>query len=282
MPVDALAAHLGAAWADLSARLGDLGVAQAVFIDRLSTIATDLAPHQPLARVESLYLEDYYLVMGCLAHSDRAVRLFFSRYADVLRKSCFRHAITNGLGEDVYSQLIETLFLPRHPNEPDSARLASYRGIGSLKGWLRVTARRLVIDLTRRHRQHDTDEHLAKVPTPMMGADETLEQLEAVARLRPVIVDAFAELTDEERLILYRYYGEGQTLKELGESFGRDTTWGFRRLNKAREKVWRAVIRTARARHGLSDRDLSGLIGGLADDLDLTALFMTALVLAWL
>lgn len=274
MSVDALAARVEAEWNALCAKHGDCGVQLDVYAaavrDALHTRRP--GPLDP-ADVDTLCLEDLYLALGCLARSDRAIRVFLSLYGADLRLLSHRHAPRPDIGDDVEAQLLATLFLPRRADEPESARLASYRGIGSLRGWLRVTARRLVIDLLRKHRREVSDDKVPHAAAPEDDPAAQLEVLQAVGRLTPIINQAVAALEPEAREILRRYYRDGAVLKVLGAEFGRDTTWAFRRLTQIRNQLLKQIKRSAQVDHALSVDDLRGLLGDLADGLDLNALF---------
>lgn len=280
MSVDALDARIETEWTALQRQLGDCGVAQDAFVSCVKDAlhARRPGPLDP-ADVDTLCLEDLYLAQGCLTRSDRAIRVFLERYGADLRALSQRHAPRPDIGDDVEAQLLATLFLPRRPDAPESARLASYRGIGSLKGWLRVTARRLVIDLLRRTQREVGDEKIPHAASPNPTAAAELEVLEAVGRLRPIVTQAMAQLEPDARDMLRRYYRDGVVLKDLGATYGRDTTWAFRQLASIRARLFKQIKRTAQLEHGLSLDDLRALLADLADGLDLSALL--SLLLLW-
>lgn len=278
---DALRDRLQATWTALVAEDGDLGISMDGFC---AQVAGTLATHPPEARaqvLERLVLRDVFLVQGCLAGAPRALRLFMTRFRPYLKHLSLRHAPSEAIAEDVEALLLATLFTPRRADDPTSARLYSYQGMGTLQGWLRVTARRLVIDILRKQKPQASEGVLDRLASPGRGAERDLMHLEAAARLRPVLSTCLSQLTDDERSLLSQYYRDGRVLREIGAELGIDTSSVFRRLGNARSKVWKRFRSQAREELGLNDGDLKGLLGSIAQDLNLDEVFATAMVLAF-
>ncbi|MCB9547617.1 MAG: sigma-70 family RNA polymerase sigma factor [Myxococcales bacterium] len=273
---DPCRARIEATWQVLRQQDGDLGVPLDHFMGRLDAVLADQADRAQA--LDALVLPDLYLVLGCLAGSDRAIRLFLERFGAYLTRLCQRYAPTGAIAEDVEAQLLATLFTARHADDPTSARLFAYRGAGTLQGWLRVTARRLVIDLLRRQRAEGEPPRLDQLATPGPRQDAQIERSQAAALLRPVFLECVAELSEAERALLRRYYRDGDVLREIGADLGIDTSSVFRRLGTAREKIWKRFQRRARTELGLTEGDLRSLLGSLAAGLDLDELFASALV----
>jgi RNA polymerase sigma-70 factor len=273
-------ARLEAVWLALRDE-ADLGVPQEAFIQRVEAVIAEQGGGRPPDEViDALVLGDLYLVLGCLKGVDRAIRLFLARFGTYLHRLCHQQAPSQAIGDDVEAQLLATLFTPRHVDDPTSARLFHYRGMGTLQGWLRVTCRRLVIDLIRRQRGEAGDGQLETLPTPGPGLDARVEKAQATHLLAPLFVACVGELSADERTLLRRYYRDGHVLREIGDDLGIDTSSVFRRLGSAREKIWKRFMRRARLELGLSEDDLRALLGSLAAGLDLDVLFAMALVFA--
>ncbi len=272
--------RLEAVWLALRAE-ADLGVTQDEFVRRVESVIVEQgAGRTPHEVVDTLVLGDLYLVLGCLKGVDRAIRLFFSRFGAYLHRLCHQQAPSQAIGDDVEAQLVATLFTPRHLDDPTSARLYHYRGMGTLQGWLRVTCRRLVIDLIRRQRGEAGDGQLDQLAAPGPRIDARVEKAQATHLLAPIFSACVAELSADEQILLRRYYRDGHVLREIGDDLGIDTSSVFRRLGSARDKIWKRFLRRARLELGLTEDDLRALLGSLAAGLDLDTLFATALVLA--
>lgn len=279
---DALRDRLQATWTALLAEDGDLGVSADAFCAQVERTLNTFPPEERAQVIERLVLRDVHLVLGCLAGAPRALRLFMKRFRPYLKHLSLRHAPSEAIAEDVEALLLATLFTPRRADDPTSARLYSYQGMGTLQGWLRVTARRLVIDIIRKQKPKASEGVLDRLASPGRGAERDLIHLEAAARLRPVLSSCVSLLSDDERSLLSQYYRDGRVLREIGADLGIDTSSVFRRLGTARTKVWKRFRAKAREELGLDDRDLKGLLSSIADDLNLDDLFATAMVLAFL
>lgn len=280
---DALTARLLASFDAVVAENGELGVERDAFCAQVLQTLEAHPREERLEALERLVLRDVHLVMGCLAGRGPAIRLFMERFGRYLTRLTRKHAPSETLAEDVEAQLIATLFTARRAGDPTSARLYSYQGSGTLQGWLRVTARRLVIDILRRQKPESRDGELERIASPGRSTEADLIHYEAAARLRPVLHDCIAELSRDEQALMVQYYRDGRVLREIGDDLGIDTSSVFRRLGSVRQKVWKRFRSEARARLGLTDGDLKGLLPTIADDLNLDDLFpaMLLVLLAW-
>ncbi len=276
MARQALEARLASLWRDLREAHGDYGVDEARFAAHVASVL-DRMEGEPLERVGDLVHEDIYLALGCLARHPRATRDFIERFGGYLRHLC-RAKAPGSAADDIEQQLLETLFLPRDPSDPDSARLASYEGRGTLQGWLRVIAHRAVIDLVRRQRRYGDDDALERIATPEPSAAQRLESLEAAARLKPVFEACLAELDPDEVTLLRRRFLEGRVLRELADELGIDTSNAYRRVKAVQVKIFRRFRARAQEDLGLGDGDLRALLAQLADALELRDLFAAAVV----
>jgi RNA polymerase sigma-70 factor len=278
---DPLDLQVQAIWTALVAEDGDLGVTLEAFCARVAAILDEVPPAERLGALDRLVLRDLHLVMACLAGNPQALRLFMRRFRPYLRHLSMRHAPSDALAEDIEAHLLATLFTPRHVDDPTSARLYSYQGKGTLQGWLRVTTRRMVIDALRRQRPASSEGEFDRLASPERGTEADLIHLEAAARLRPLFHGCLADLSQTERSLLSQYYRDGRVLREIGADLGIDTSSAFRRLGSVRDKVFKQFRRQARQTLGLTDGDLRGLLGALADDLNLDDLLSITLILFW-
>ncbi len=279
---DEVEARAAEEWA-LCRRLdGDLGVPLAHFVAHVRQVAAARAgddAHRLSAVLDRLVWRDVHLALGCLARSERAVRLFLSRFGDYLHHLSHRSAPDSATGDDIEQTLRATLFLPRDPSQPESARLASYRGTGSLAGWLRVIARRLVIDEVRKLRRLDHDPSVEAEPAPEPRLDETVARVDAAMRLAPLVRAAFADLDAEEQDLLRWRYRDALVLREIADKTGRDIATVHRRVASVNAKLWKRIRGRAREDLGLDERDLRALLGALAEQIrldDLLGLLLAA------
>ncbi len=271
-----------AAWATLDAEQG-LGLPCDAFVAHVAhTVARRAGPEGPLACLAQLALGDVYLAQAGLHGSERAVRRFFEQHAEYIRSRCAKVADGSELAQEVADELLTSLFMPRRPEDPRSARLWSYGGLGSLRGWLKVTTRRLVLDRARQRRPAASEAAFDHLQDPRARADDRLAGLDGAARLRPLFVESVNALSADEVRLLRKSYRDQLVLREIADELGVQPSTIFRRLNRIREKIWAAFTRRAEAELGLSPRALRDQLSHLADHLDLDDLLQVALVLAGL
>ncbi|MEZ4467081.1 MAG: hypothetical protein R3F43_22190 [bacterium] len=233
---DPIGARIEAMWLLLRQQDGDLGVPLASFQHRVDEVLSGGEPPRSLEALDRLVLPDLYLVLGCLAGNDRAIRLFMQRFGTYLTRLCQRYAPTGAIAEDVEAQLVATLFTPRQVDDPTSARLYAYRGAGTLQGGCG----------SRRGASSSTccgasARRAMPAARPARGPgrrhDAQLEVSHATRLLTPVFTECVAELSEADRALLRRYYRDGDVLREIGADLGIDTSSVFRRIGQARDKI---------------------------------------------
>ena len=277
----ALSEEIANIWAKLREEDGDLGVPQAAFIERVESIVrarSEDAPGQARAALDQLVIRDLHLAMGCLRGNNAAVRLFLRRFEAYIKKLSHQHAPSRAVGEEVEQELLATLFTPKRASDPTSARLHSYRGLGSMQGWLRVTARRLVLDMIRSPTfkdtaQHDVDDRVAPIASDDDPTDDTLALRDAVAQIKPLLLACVMDLADDDRNVLRLYYSEGLVLREIASKRGVDITSVHRKLVGIRKRLWSALKTRVQQQLSLDENDLKSMIRELADDFSLAEMF---------
>jgi RNA polymerase sigma factor (sigma-70 family) len=234
----------------------------------------------PLDLLSRLALDDLFLVQAGLQGANRAVRMFLRQHGDLIANLTRRTAPCTSVGLDAEADLLSSLFIDRGPDQPHTARLWSYRGLGSIRGWLRVTARRTLIRHASRQQPGThlpLDEHpSATSNTPV---DERLIELDGARRLRPMFVACIDELPAPERALLRKSYRDNLLLREIADELGVDPSTVFRRLGAVRRKLWKRFVRRAMAELGLDAQAIRSHLAPLAAQLDVDDLFAAAIAL---
>lgn len=277
--------RLARSWANLVEEEGAFGVTRAAFVDRcLATIddrAGDDVDRRELV-YERLIQPDLFLALGCLEGDRHAMRRFMVRFGSYLRTIAQKHVRSTTMADEVEAEMLATLFTARKGSDKSTARLHSYRGVGPLQGWLRVTTHRVAIDQQRRTKYHESASVLDRHDSGQPGAESRLAKLDAAHKLRPIFSECIEALSDDDRTLLRLYYRDNQVLREIAETMGIKTTSVFRRLEKARSAVWKAFKLRARNELKLGERDLKGLLSAIAENLRLDDLFALAIFLVGL
>jgi RNA polymerase sigma-70 factor (ECF subfamily) len=211
-----------------------------------------------------LKLNDLVLAKACAAGNEHAWEHFMALYS----KPLTRAAIAISGGETVGQDLADAFYAELYGlSERDGARrcpLDSYRGRGSLLGWLRTTlAQRFVDHFRRTHREQPLDEIDIPAPDDIIKAPAT--QLPMLAQ---AVESALQREDAEERFLLAAYYLDGQTLAQIAGVLQVHEATVSRRLRRAAESVRKEVVRNL-LRMGMNRRAADEALGSDPRDVDL-------------
>jgi RNA polymerase sigma-70 factor (ECF subfamily) len=164
--------------------LAVLGVAAEVVL-----YSEEAAPADALDRAAELYL-----ARACAAGDSGALRAFEAEFFAEVR-ACHVRIAPRGLGLDELEQQVrEKLFVKN--------AIASFSGKGDLRRWLRVLTTRVIFDHGRAfHPEVPLEDQL--LPDALIGsADATLAKAQLRAEIREALSQAFAALTDRQKLLV--------------------------------------------------------------------------------
>ena len=138
-----------------------------------------------------------------------------SDFIAVYRQPLLRAAIaitgSETLGRDLADQLYAELYGLTERDGERRCPLASYRGRGSLLGWLRTTLAQRHVDHHRRTRREEPLEEF-DAPAPDPAPEQPARELSLLER---AIEEALESAEAEDRFLLAAYYLDGQTLKQI-------------------------------------------------------------------
>jgi len=170
---------------------------------------------------------------------------------------------------DLRQILREKLYVAPPGGRP---RLAEYAGRGGLGSWLRITAVRTLLDLSKRkdrtREAPDTEAGLA-LPDP---GDLSLEVIKAEYRaaVGEAMRDAAAQLDLADRHLLHQHFVAGLSIDELGVALGIHRATAARRVARARGTYVDAVRALLAARLQVPGDELDGVIGLVLSRLDVS------------
>lgn len=271
---------LDGVWARLTAAWPRWRPDEAAFRAHLRDTLARYGEGDPRALLGRLALDDLFMVQAGLHGENRAVKAFLEAHGRLIRSLTRRTAPTEAVGLEAEADLLSTLFIDHAPDRPRTARLWSYRGLGSVRGWLRVTARRTLLRHAGRYepgRHAALDENASVDAAPPL--DQRLVALDGARRLRPMFVACVEELAAHERALLRKSYRDNLLLREIAEELGVDPSTVFRRLGSVRQKLWKRFVRRAMAELGFDARTVRSQLAPLAAQLDVDDLFAAALAL---
>lgn len=176
-------------------------------------------------------LGELYLAFRCLAGDARASAELEDRYMRDLVELLARQRIDRDVAIETVQQLRIKLLTGERPV------LRAYGGVGSLKGWLRITALREAIRAQRRGRGREDDEisdALAdKAGDPSLQYQRRLYQGE----FREAFGQAVAALSVRDRNLLKQSVLYGATVDDLGALYHVHRATAARWIASAREKL---------------------------------------------
>jgi RNA polymerase sigma-70 factor (ECF subfamily) len=207
------------------------------------------------------------LARACAAGDEGAWEHFIARCRQPLIRAAIAITGSETLGRELADQLYAELYGLNTRDGERRCPLLSYRGRGSLMGWLRTTlAQRHVDHLRRSRRLKSLDETVEEMDAP---AAEIAPQphARALSQLDRAIEDALRGRDAEERYLLAAYYLDEQTLLQIARVLGVHEATVSRKLKRATEDTRKQVLRNLE-RSGLSRRAAVEALGADPRDLN--------------
>jgi RNA polymerase sigma-70 factor, ECF subfamily len=214
----------------------------------------------------NLKLEDLVLALACAMGHERAWGHFMAIYGQPLTRAAIAISGNDTVGRDLADTFYAELYGLSTKDGTRKCPLESYRGRGSLMGWLRASLAQRFIDHYRRaHREEPLDErtHDAAASDQDRGP-----QADAVSTLREAIQSALSSQPAEVRFVLASYYADGRTLAEIGQLLRVHEATVSRRLKRATDQVRKKLLKNLE-QCGMSRRAAEEALGTDPRDVDL-------------
>jgi len=216
--------------------------------------------------LRSLKLADLVLAKACAAGNDRAWEHFMAQYGQPLTRAAIAISGSETVGRDLADAFYAELFGLNIRDGERKCPLDSYRGRGSLLGWLRTTlAQRFVDHYRRTYREQALDEEVHDAPSSEVGTDPEPGML---VSLREALKAALHNQPAEERFLLAAYYVDERTLAEIGKVLHVHEATISRRLRRATDAVRKQLMRNLE-KGGMSRKAAEEALGTDPRDLDL-------------
>jgi RNA polymerase sigma-70 factor len=224
------------------------------FFGRLGR-ALEAGEGEPSVPIESLHVEDVYLVVALEDGDEEAWRRFELEFRPHIVQALARVLRDPRDQDETADELMGGLLLPR--SSTGGTPLSTYSGRGGLRAWLQVTAVRRVFRRART-RQREAWVRLPREPAAPRDRQppEELGRGEVLEALRAALPVALAGLPAADRTLLRLRFQRDYPLKDLGRLFGQDKSTLSKRLKSLGEKLRSAIVAELRERRGLSVRDI--------------------------
>lgn len=220
-----------------------------------------------LAAVPEDPCADRELAARATAGDAVAVEAFERRFRPELARVAGRLGVRQDAAELVHDLLARMLV--GTPDRP--AKLASYRGEGSLRSWVRAVATRFVIDHVRAAAARPSIGPLAETrvaASPRIEGD--VEARRFVTLVRAATEEAFAELTPRQRNLLRHATFHRLGIDELAVIYRVHRTTTARWLQRTREDLNAAIAGKIAAAARMPPTEARSLLRGVGGDAELS------------
>lgn len=202
-------------------------------------------------------LEDSYLAMACASRDPAALKAFDREFSQDL------HVAHSRLGNRApgFDDFVQTLRRKLFVDEPPG--ILRFDGTGSLRSWLRVTAVRTLLDMTRSKSSTEVatrDEVFEGVPAAEDDPELAYLKVNYRHAFREAFEQAAQQLEPQARNVLRAHFVHGMTIDEIAASHGIHRATAARRLAGAREDLLRDTRRILLARLSLSRDELASVM----------------------
>lgn len=169
---------------------------------------------------------DEELIQGCLRNEPESQELFYKRFAPRMYGVCMRFAKNQMEAEDILQEGFIRVFV----------NLKTYRGEGSLEGWIRRTIVNTAINLYKKNLKHlkDTDIEAAG---GFSGEEENALDKLSLMELLQIIQD----LPDGYRMVFNLNAIDGYTHREIGEMLDISENTSKSQLSRARNALKKKI-----------------------------------------
>lgn len=237
------------------------------YVGERSRNVPDLPEH-----LSKLRAGDLWLACGCAAGDKHALVRFQERFGPDIEVAIARSGNADVSPEDFRQHLLGKLFTAPGDSAP---RITEYGGHGSLRGWLRITIVRQVIDFVRRTQRRDLGHQVDETELLELRAAASDPELAYVrnsyqAELRGALTEGFATLTPRERNLLRQFLIHRMSIDDVARIYGIHRATAHRWRLRAQEKLLGTTRDSLRKRLGQNSREIDNAMMAMQSGLHIT------------
>ena len=223
---------------------------------------------QQAAFFRNLRLPDLVLARACADGNERAWERFLALYHEPLIRAAIAITGSDTQGRDLADALAAELYGLTTKDGERRCPLDSYKGRGSLIGWLRTTlAQRHVDHYRRTWREQTIDDSSNEYDPP--APEPSQENISAeLSILCKAIEQALAQRPPEDRFLLASYFLDERTLLQIAQILRVHEATVSRKLRRLTDDLRKQVLRNLQ-NLGLSKRAAQEALGADPRDLNL-------------
>ena len=216
----------------------------------------------------SLKLVDLVLARACASGNERAWNRFLALYHQPLTRAAIAITGSETQGRELADALYAELYGLTTRDGSRRCPLDSYRGRGSLIGWLRTVLAQRYVDHHRRSWREEPLERSSGELDPPAPQPEPVSIPAQLNVLGMAIERALAGRPAEDRFLLAAYYLDGRTLLQIARVLHVHEATISRKLRRVIDDLRKQVLRHLQD-SGLSKRAAQEALGADPRDLDL-------------
>jgi RNA polymerase sigma-70 factor (ECF subfamily) len=214
--------------------------------------STGTSPESQADFYRSLKLEELALARGCAWGDDNAWEVFLTRYREKLYDAARYITKEDSSARELADSLYADLYGTANRDGVRVSKLSSYRGRGSLEGWLRTV---LAQEWVNRYRKRKREVSLEEEEEG--GAQfATSGNVDSGQVRTPVVLatdSALAELSPEDRYVLSSYYLDKRTLAEIARTLRVHESTISRKVEKLAKVIRKRILENL-VKRGMSRR----------------------------
>jgi RNA polymerase sigma-70 factor (ECF subfamily) len=205
------------------------------------------------------------LAFACSVGEPHALSAFERRYLARVPDWVRRLDRNAAFASEVQQILRERLLAGETP------KIAEFRGLGSLEGWLRVAATRTALELMRSGKREELSEEPVTVASEWLD-DPELEYLKHryAEDFKQALTDALEALGDRERAVLGMYLVDGLNIDRIGKLYNVHRATIARWLQAAREALYDGARERLEARLSISAGEFESIARLVRSQLDVS------------
>jgi RNA polymerase sigma-70 factor (ECF subfamily) len=225
----------------------------------------------PLEVLAAIRAADLYLARACAHRDPMAVEAFESAFIDEIERSVEKMAGDAIRSDDFKQEFRQKLFLGKPGITP---KIADYSGRGSLRRWVRISAKRTYIDLMRA-RQRAPEVPVGDEPLVNEGAAQLDPELAYVKRryqleFREAFTEALGRLSTRQRNVLRHHFVHRLRLDEIAGIYRVHRATVARWIADARKQLLENTRSALERQLAVNSQEFESIVRLVQSELDLT------------
>jgi RNA polymerase sigma-70 factor (ECF subfamily) len=229
----------------------------------------------PIAALGAMNVNELYLACACGRGQREALATFEATYMPLVTPFIAKIDPAPPFIDEV-KQLLRLCVLVGEEQKQDDRepKILRYRGRGSLKGWLGVTAARIAVDLKRKGsgKEISLDDLVVQASTSDPEVNHLRGRYLGDFRevVKKAVVGALESLDPSERNLLRWHLVESLSLRKIAAVRGVHVATIAREYARLRARIMDTVRAALRESSGLPSQDVDSVLGALASRISIS------------